>query len=70
MANFEDRPTMDIDFLTKNFSNENEKIIKMIQEIVNINEFIWFEIKDINLITEHKIMGDNRTTYVTEIIRM
>lgn len=36
MINFEGRPTMDIDFFIRNFSNENEKIIKMIQEIINI----------------------------------
>lgn len=57
ITNFESRPTMDIDFLMKNLSNENEKILKMIQDIINLNtgnEFIDFEIKSISSITEHK----------------
>lgn len=57
ITNFESRPTMDIDFLMKNWSNENEKILEMIHDIINIdteNEFIKFEIKSINSISEQK----------------
>lgn len=81
ITNFEGRPTMDIDFLMKNLSNENEKIIKMIQEIININtenEFINFEVKAINSITEHKeyhgarikmigVIGNTRTPFDIDI---
>lgn len=81
ITNFEGRPTMDIDFLMKNLSNENEKIIKMIHEIININtgnEFISFEIKAINSITEHKqyhgarikmigVVGNTRTPFDIDI---
>ena len=57
ITNFESRPTADIDFLMKNWSNENEKILEMINDIINIeteNEFIKFEIKSINSISEQK----------------
>lgn len=68
---------MDIDFLMKNWSNENEKIIDMIQEIINTNtenQFIKFEIRSINSITEHKeyhgarikvigVIGNTRTPF-------
>ncbi len=57
ITNFESRPTMDIDFLMKNLSNENEKTSKMIEDIINTNsenEYIDFKIKSMNSITEHK----------------
>lgn len=72
---------MDIDFLMKNWSNENEKIIDMIQEIINTNtenQFIKFEIGSINSITEHKeyhgarievigVIGNTRTPFDIDI---
>lgn len=81
ISNFESRPTMDIDFLMKNWSNENERIIELIQEIINTNtenEFIKFEIKSINSITEHKeyhgarikiigVIGNTRTPFDIDI---
>ncbi len=57
LTNFESRPTMDIDFLMRNQSNENDKVVNMVQRIINIkteNEFICFEIKGISSITQHK----------------
>ncbi len=81
ITNFENRSTMDMDFLMKNWSNENEKIIEMIQDIINTNtenEFIKFQIKSINSITEHKeyhgarvkiigVIGNTRTPFDIDI---
>lgn len=81
ITNFESRSTMDMDFLMKNWSNENEKIIEMIQDIINTNtenEFIKFQIKSINSITEHKeyhgarvkiigVIGNTRTPFDIDI---
>lgn len=57
ITNFDSRPTMDIDFLMKNQSNENEKTKEMIDEIIAIstgNEFIKFEIKSLEPISEQR----------------
>ena len=81
ITNFDGRPTMDIDFLMKNWSNENEKILEMIQDIINTdteNEFIKFEIKSINSISEQKeyhgarikmvgVIGNTRTPFDIDI---
>jgi hypothetical protein len=48
---------MDIDFLMKDLSNENKKIAKMIEGIINVNsenKYIDFKVKSINSITEQK----------------
>jgi len=81
ITNFESRPTMDIDFLMKNWSNENEKILEMIQDIINTdteNEFIKFETKSIISISEQKeyhgarikmvgVIGNTRTPFDVDI---
>ena len=57
ITNFESRPTRDIDFLIKNYSDENEKIESMIESIINTdtgNEFVSFEMKSINSMLEQK----------------
>ena len=57
ITNFDSRPTMDIDFLMKNQSNENEKIKEMIDEIIAVNtgnEFIRFKIKSLEPISEQR----------------
>lgn len=57
LSNFESRPTMDIDFLMRNQSNENEKVLTMVRKIIDTettNNFINFEIKGVSSITEHK----------------
>ncbi len=57
ITNFESRPTMDIDFLMRNQSIENEKMLNMVSEIINEkteNDFIKFTVKSIQSITEHK----------------
>lgn len=56
-TNFQSRPTMDIDFLMKNISNEKENIINIINEIVNTevkNNYIHLQIKSVENITEQK----------------
>jgi predicted nucleotidyltransferase component of viral defense system len=81
VTKFEGRPTMDIDFLMKNWSNEDDKIIEMIQSIINTNsenEFIKFEIKSMNHISEQKdyhgvrikmigVVGNTRTPFDIDI---
>lgn len=81
ITNFDGRPTMDIDFLMKNWPNENEKILEMIHDIINTdteNEFIKFEIKSINSISEQKeyhgarikmvgVIGNTRTPFDIDI---
>lgn len=53
ITNFDSRPTMDIDFLMRNHSNDNEKISEMIDRVVVTNTgngFIRFEIKSLESI--------------------
>lgn len=57
LSGFEGRPTMDIDFLIRNISNEINDIERIFREVIceqNENEFITFEIKDITHIAEHR----------------
>lgn len=57
LTNFESRPTMDIDFLLRNHSNDEQKMLLMIQNIIGCdkeNDFVNYEIKGLQPITEHK----------------
>ena len=57
LSGFEGRPTMDIDFLIRNISNEANNIERIFREITSEkseNEFITFEIKNITPIAEHR----------------
>ena len=54
---FSSRPTMDIDFLMENLSNNQTDMLKVINEIVNIEtayHFIELHVKSIKNITEQK----------------
>ncbi|MBC3803351.1 nucleotidyl transferase AbiEii/AbiGii toxin family protein [Acetobacterium fimetarium] len=54
---FSSRPTMDIDFLMKNLSNNQTDMLNVINDIINIETdypFIEFQIKTIMNITEQK----------------
>lgn len=56
-SGFESRPTMDIDFLAQQLSNdegEMENIINSISQVKTENEFIRFEIKSTEVIAEMK----------------
>ena len=57
ITGFGSRPTMDIDFLMRNQSNENEKTREMIMAIIDTNtcnEFIRFEIRSVEPISEQR----------------
>lgn len=57
LSQFTTRPTMDADYLLKNYSNdivEVEKIIKEIIEIPSKNDFICFEVRNVENILEIK----------------
>lgn len=56
-SGFESRPTMDIDFLAQNLSNDEEEMEKVINRICQVktdNEFIRLEIKSTEVIAEMK----------------
>lgn len=57
LTNFESRPTMDIDFLMINRSNENDKMLSLVEKIINSetkNNYINFVIKGVSPIREHR----------------
>lgn len=57
LSNFDSRPTMDIDFLMRNRSNEENQMIEMVKDIIDVetgNSFITFDIKGVEPITEQK----------------
>ncbi len=57
LTNFEGRPTIDIDFLLRNQSNDEYKMLAMIQDIISCeskNDFVQYEVKGVQSITEHK----------------
>lgn len=80
LANFESRPTMDIDFLVKNQSAENEEVLKMVKDIIatpSNRNFIKFTIKDVGNIAEQRkyhgtrirmtgIIGNTKTPIVID----
>ncbi len=77
ITDFEGRPTMDIDFLMRNQSNENQQVLEMVNNIINIEtdySFLSFRTKGIQSITEHKqyhgarvkmigILGNTKTPF-------
>lgn len=57
LSGFNGRPTMDIDFLIRNISNEESNIEKVIKDIINQesqNNFVSFQIREIIPIAEHR----------------
>lgn len=57
LSNFEGRPTMDIDFLGKNITNNKSETLDIITDIINISseyEFIDFEIVGSQYISKDK----------------
>ena len=56
-SGFKSRPTMDIDFLMKELSNNQEDTKNVIKEIINEesqNDYVTFQLKSIENITEQK----------------
>lgn len=57
LTNFESRSTVDIDFLLRNLSNEIDNVRKIIEEILQEeteNDFVKFQLKNINIINIKK----------------
>lgn len=57
MSGFTTRPTVDADYLLKNYSNDIDAIEKLIKEVVylpNNNDFLEFEIRGLETINEVK----------------
>ncbi|MCC3145674.1 nucleotidyl transferase AbiEii/AbiGii toxin family protein [Halanaerobium sp. Z-7514] len=70
LSRFEARPTIDSDYLVKNISAEGEEFKKKINNILDINtgnDFIEFEIKDIELINEQKKYTGTRVNLISKI---
>ena len=57
ISGFTTRPTVDADYLLKNYSNDLDAIERLVEEIISLpnkNDFIKFEIKGLELISETK----------------
>jgi predicted nucleotidyltransferase component of viral defense system len=57
LSRFESRPTMDADYLLIRHDNDMEKVVNMVQRIINVtskNEFIQFTIRNSERISEHR----------------
>jgi hypothetical protein len=57
ISEFETRPTMDADYMLKNYSNNMTEVEKMVGEIIGApseNDFIRFEIRGSEAIAEHR----------------
>jgi len=70
ISGFESRPTMDIDLMMKNLSNDIENIESVIAEIVNANtgnDFMVFEIKNVEIITEQRDYHGIRANMICKI---
>lgn len=69
-SGFEGRPTMDIDFLAKSVSNNQEDMKMMIEEIINMeteSDFVTFSIKSLENIAEHKAYPGVRIKLIASI---
>lgn len=57
ISEFTTRPTIDADYLLKNYSNEKDKIEKLVSEIISVssgNELIDIQIRSLETISEFK----------------
>lgn len=57
LSGFETRPTMDVDFMLRNLSNQVDEVENMVEEILATNtgnDYISFERKGSELIAEHR----------------
>ncbi len=55
ISGFTTRPTVDADYLLKNYANDLDAIEKLVEEIISLpskNDFIKFEIRGLELISE------------------
>ena len=57
ISGFAARPTVDVDYLLKNYSNDMSSIEKLVREIISLpskNDFIEFDIRGLEVISETK----------------
>lgn len=57
LSGFESRPTMDADYLLRRHDNDVEKVVEMVQRIIEVpskNDFIQFTVRDAERISEHR----------------
>lgn len=57
ISGFSSRPTIDADYMLKNYSNEMDEVKKMVCGIIGLhldNDFLKFEIKSFEAIAEHR----------------
>ncbi len=69
--NLEGRPTMDIDFLGKDISNDQNELKEIVEEVISIESvysFIRFEIKSVENIAEQKAYHGVRLKLVAIIM--
>jgi len=69
-SGFESRPTMDIDFLALNLSNDQEdmkKIIQTVSHVITENSYIIFKIKSLENISEMKFYHGLRIKMLAQI---
>lgn len=57
ISGFTTRPTVDADYLLNNYSNDSEAIEKLVREVISIsnkNDFLEFEVRSVEKISEGK----------------
>ena len=67
ISGFTTRPTVDADYLLKNYSNDLDAIERLVEEIISLpskNDFIKFEIKGLELISEIREYHDIRVNLI------
>ncbi len=65
ISGYAGRPTIDADYLLQNRSNEMSEVERMVAEIIQIHggaEFLRFEIKNLELIAEHRTYNGIRVS--------
>ena len=70
ISEFTSRPTLDADYLLKNYSNETEDVEKMVREIIgmgDVSDYISFEIKGLEAIAEHRKYNGVRVNLIGRI---
>lgn len=70
ISEFASRPTMDADYLLKDYSNEMNDVEKMVEEIIRVNtgnEFVDISIEGIEAIAEHREYSGIRISLVGKI---
>lgn len=67
ISEFRSRPTIDADYLIKNYSNDMNDVEKMVGEIISLsseNDFVKFQIRSLEAIAEHREYSGVRVNLV------